>query len=68
MKSTGKFKAIIFIILLSVLLTACESTADVNIETASASDAEAATFTRNYLAGKRSSEDRKRWRNYDNYE
>lgn len=42
MKSTGKFKAIIFIILLSVLLTACESTANVNTETASASDAEAA--------------------------
>ena len=42
MKSTGKFKAIIFIILLSVLLTACGSTANVNTETASASDAEAA--------------------------
>ena len=42
MKSTGKFRAIIFIILLSVLLTACGSTANVNTETASASDAEAA--------------------------
>ena len=42
MKSTGKFKAIIFIILLSVLLTACGSTANVNTETASVSDAETA--------------------------
>ena len=42
MKSTGKFKAIIFIILLSVLLTACGSTSNVNTETASVSDAETA--------------------------
>lgn len=42
MKSTGKFKVIIFIILLSVLLTACGSTANVNTETASVSDAETA--------------------------
>lgn len=42
MKNIGKIKAIIFIILFSVLLTACGSTADMTTEMATMSDAETA--------------------------